>query len=536
MKTNHSPRIAASDRDRKGGVLISMVAVMLIIGVLGVSVIAFTRSSEHSYLSANAGSRAYYLAESGLRYAQNIYCRDNDWPHGRERDLTLQGGDQVNIIRLGNTFWATAVTDAGTAKEARARVPMPLSLCGEDPDDDYADDYAVFGDTAINLGNNTLIEGDVAITGEDVDLKGTVDGNILANNVTSTSSSAVVTGAIYSSGYVDLRTGTFTGDIHSAEGITLGSNQASVFGGWLFSEGSIFIEGSAEIYGHIHSCGGNVSISGGTIGTAAVPVEIRASGNIALSGSAVVYGNVHAGGTITVGGSSTILGNAFAGGTISGSESITGSALELSPTYVKEPICPEIEFLDKIGLPDATVYSAGGSNISVPNGTTAAPTEYVISPGSYNQLYSANNASNTRLFLSAGSTDHANYYFNGISLGNDLILYLDLSGTFDIRIFATGSISIGRDLVILVSTDGTTYVPITDASVDPQLAARVYWESHGDFELGPTSNWFGSVYTPYGNLNVGNSSYLVGSYYSGGGHDITASTVVHVAPNYFATE
>ena len=71
--------------------------------------------------------------------AQQIHCEqfaidEEGWLHGRRRTLSLLSGEQVNVIRIANTFWATAIADAGTAREARARVPMPLSLCGIDPD------------------------------------------------------------------------------------------------------------------------------------------------------------------------------------------------------------------------------------------------------------------------------------------------------------------------------------------------------------------------------------------------------------------
>lgn len=537
MNTNNFPQIHATSRGRKGGALISMIAVMLILGIMGVSVIAFTRTSEHSYMSANAGSRAYYLAESGLRYAQQIYCGEDGWLHGRERTLTLQGGEFVHIIRLGNNFWATATVDVGSAKEARARVPMPLSLCGQDPNENPPDEFAVFGDTAINLGTTTLIEGDVAITGDTVDLKGIVDGNIFAGDITTTaSSSAVVTGSIVSSGLVDLKTGTVTGDIHSASGISLGSTESSVFGGWLFSNGSIDVGGSAQVHGHIHSCGGDVTLSGSaTIGRPTDPVEVRATGDIHLGGSTTIYGDVHAGGTITVGG--TIVGNAYAAGNILSSGSVSGTAVELSPTYVKDPICPDLGDLEDLELPATTEFTAGGTDVTVPAGSAGSTTHHLVVPGTYGDLSSPNNQSgNTNVYLAAGAADHGVYYFDSVTFGRDTALYLNLSGTYDIRVFVVGDIAIGREIEVFVSTDGTTYTAITDPGIDPEIAARVYWESHGNFDLGQTSNWFGTVYTTVGSLSVGSGSYLIGSYYSGGGHTITASTVVHVAPNYVAPE
>ncbi len=530
---NHTVR-----RNQKGGTLVSVIAVMMIVSVLGVSVISFTQTSEHTYLSANAGSRAYYLAESGLRYAQQIHCSDSGpWLHGRQRTLSLQGGEPVDIVRVGDNFWATALVGAGTAQEARARVPMPLSLCGEDPDADPVDEFAVFGEVGISLGTNTVIQGDVAITEANVEIRGNVQGSVLANDIVLTGQ-GTVTGDIYSSGQVDVTRGTVTGDIHSANGISVTSAESRVEG-WLFSEGPIDVGGGAQVLGSIYSCGGDVTIGGnGTIlGTAANPIEIRSKGSVYLSGSALVHGVVYAAGSIQMSGTALIDGNAYAGGAISigNNNLITGTYLQNSPTWVEEPICPYLANLDDLNLPDATVFTAGGTNISVPAGKAGSPTNYYLAPGTYGNLSSPNNPQGlTKLYLKAGTTGHGNYYFNSVTLGSATTLYLDLSGTFDIRIFVTGNITVQGNLNVLVSTDGSTYRTITDVATDPLIAARVYWESHGNFSLGAQSKWFGSVYTPNGNLSVGNGGYLVGSYFSGGGHNITASTVVHVAPNYFA--
>lgn len=556
MNTNISTPIRAL-RDRKGGVLISVIAVMLIIGVLGAAVITFTHSSEHSFLSANAGSRAYYLADSGLRYAQQIHCDSlpDGWLHGRQRTLTLQGGEQVVVVRIANTFWATAVVDAGTAQEARARVPMPMSLCGIDPDANPADEFAVFGDTGIALGTNTIIQGNVAITDDDVDIRGDIQGNVLANDIGLTGH-GTVSGDIYSSGEVDVTRGTVTGDIHSTGGIAVTSAESTVEG-WLFSNGEIDVGGGAQVLGHIHSCGGDVLIGGnGTIlGTVTDPIEIRTTGSVYLSGTAIVNGTIYAGGIIEMKGSASIVGAdaatvvAVAGGaiTIGNNNTVTGLWLENSATYLEDPICPNLANLEDLNLPDGTEFTAGGADISVPLGTELAPTDYVLAPGIHGALTMPDNTDGyTRLYLNAGMLDHGNYYFDSITFGSDAALYLDLSAGYDvadlsagydIRIFIVGNVAIGGAMNVFISTDGATYTSMTDALIiDPQIASRVYWEPHGSFNLGSQSNWFGTVYTVDDNLRVGNGSYLIGSYYSGGGHDIIQSTVVHVAPNYFAEE
>ncbi len=539
MKTHpsHTPH---HPHPHKGGALISTISIMLILSVLGVSVISLTSTSQHSFLTANANSRAYYLAESGLRYAQKIFCTEG-WLQGRQRTLTLDGGDQVKVVRIGNYFWATSVVNDGTAMEARARVPMIISSCGNRPNGSptpaVIDEFAVFGDVAISLGKNTIVEGNVGITDNDVDVRGDVLGSILAEDVFVNGQGSVnvrVAGGIYSSGMVSVRSGTVEGDIQAAAGISINSSEATIEG-WLFSNGAVDIGGGAEVLGHIHACGADISIgSSATVGSFDQPIEIRTSGSVHLSGYAIVYGTIYAGGDITFSGSPTIVGGAFAGGNI-GNGSITGDALQNSPTYLEEPICPYLANLEGLELPEPTEFTAGGQDVNVPRRSNSHPLTYTLLPGTYGDLSAPNNSSNsyTHLLLKAGSVDHAEYYFDSISLGNSSKIYLDLSGSHDIRIFVEGDVSLGT-LEVFVSTNGINYLPMSDPAVSAEAAARVYIEPHGNFDLASPSYFFGSVYTPYGNLSVGNSSQLYGSYYSGGGHNIIGSTIIHVAPNYYS--
>ena len=132
IKTFTSKKQRACASNRKGAVLLSMVGVALLMSVMAASIVSFTRSSQRSFLSANATSRAHYLAESGLRYAQHMFCQEG-WLHGRERTITLPSGDTVEVIRILDQFWATAEVDAATTKQARATVPMPISGCQDEP-------------------------------------------------------------------------------------------------------------------------------------------------------------------------------------------------------------------------------------------------------------------------------------------------------------------------------------------------------------------------------------------------------------------
>lgn len=110
----------------RGAVLLVVVIVIIIVAVLGASVVSLSKVSQRSVLSVNPSHQAFYIAESGLRYAQQVH-HTQGWPDGQEITLTLQGGEVVEVERNGNYFWATSVVNAGIAREARARVPVRVT-------------------------------------------------------------------------------------------------------------------------------------------------------------------------------------------------------------------------------------------------------------------------------------------------------------------------------------------------------------------------------------------------------------------------
>ena len=526
--TLNTERIRSRIRGRKGGVLVGMLGAMLVICVLGASIIELTRDSVHSQLAANAVARAHFLAESGLGYAQLTYCSE-DWPHGRVRSLSLQGGERVEILRDGGNFWAVANVDAGTVKEARARTQVPLSLCGADFQADPILEVGILADYKVKIDEDTVIEGDVVSLDDEVEIKGSVVGSVFGDKVKLKNDGTIV-GDIYSSESVEVDGGLMTGDIHASNGIQIRSGDSEV-NGWLFSNDTVEIEGGAEVNGSIYVCGGDVYVRGdSTVGTALDPIEIRSSGSVYVSGSAVVVGVVYAGESIEVMGGGIIEGSAYAGGSVSmgGSGSVTGDSISSASTYLEAPICPNLSILDSLSLPDATDFSAGGSDINLPKGSNNSPTYYAVSPGSYDKLKTNSKSEYTHLYFGTG-----NYYFEEVDLGEELSLYFNLSGSDDIRVFVEDDIKVDEELEVFVSTDGSNYYPMTSSNIDPALAARVYWESHAKFELKKESQWFGSVFTPYDDLKVKQDSLLIGSFISGDKNELKDSTVIQVGANYF---
>jgi len=462
----HDVTERARIRSVKGGVLISMLASMLAISVLGVAVISLTKDAVQSRPVGNGVSRAYYLAESGLRYAQQVHCSEG-WRHGRIRSLSMQGGEQVEILRIADNFWAVASVDLGTAKEGRSRVPMSVSLCGGDSRADPVLDAGVLAGDELEIDDDTVIEGDVVVLGNDVKIKGDVVGSVFAEKVELEAGGTVV--------------------------------------------GDVYVSGSSSV------------------GGASNPIEIRSSGSVFISGSAVVVGVVYAAESIEVEGGARIEGSAYAGGAVSvgSSSSITGESFSNATTYLETAICPDLSLLDSLELPEPTEFTAGGPDIDLPKGRSNSQTYFTVSPGSYDDLETNRDSQYTHLYFGAGD-----YYFDKGDLGSKLNLYFDLSGSDDVRVFVEDDIDIDKELVVFVSTDGENYLPMLNVS--QPLAARVYWESHGKFELKRESQWFGSVFTPYDEFKVERDSLLIGSFLGGEETEIKDSTAIQVGANYLA--
>ncbi len=79
------PSLSASlFKQNKGNVLIGLIVTMMIFAALGAGMVAMTGTSTSTQVTANTTSKAYYLAESGFRYAASQYLNatDNLAPNG----------------------------------------------------------------------------------------------------------------------------------------------------------------------------------------------------------------------------------------------------------------------------------------------------------------------------------------------------------------------------------------------------------------------------------------------------------------------
>jgi len=111
--TSKPPSLPASLLGQnKGNVLIGLIVTMMIFAALGAGMVAMTGTSTSSQVTANTTSKAYYLAESGFRYAASEYLNaaDNLPPSGEIEDdrnrvlITLHDSTEFRLSNPDERF------------------------------------------------------------------------------------------------------------------------------------------------------------------------------------------------------------------------------------------------------------------------------------------------------------------------------------------------------------------------------------------------------------------------------------------------
>ena len=97
----------------EGALLISVVVGMTIIAVLGTAMVSVVTTSSQTGLKANNANRSFYLAESGVRYANaNLAPVTN-------KTLTLENGDKIEITVSGSGA-STEIRSKGIVGQGQA--------------------------------------------------------------------------------------------------------------------------------------------------------------------------------------------------------------------------------------------------------------------------------------------------------------------------------------------------------------------------------------------------------------------------------
>jgi hypothetical protein len=90
-----------------------------------------------------------------------------------------------------------------------------------------------------------------------------------------------------------------------------------------------------------------------------------------------------------------------------------------------------------------------------------------------------------------------------------------------IRIFITGNVTFGTSLTTTILNGG------------PE---NVYLETHGNFQIGGSGKWKGSVYSPLGNITLGTSCIINGALWTNGEITIGGSSKIYFIGNALAKE
>ncbi|MCD6152523.1 MAG: hypothetical protein J7J07_01245, partial [Syntrophobacterales bacterium] len=100
-------------RSGRGAMLISLIITMVILSVLGAAMLSFFSTSTMSQLGGNSSMRAYYLAESGYRYADSELAhtsksmQDNKLESLHDKICTLSGDDGKFHLHIYPYYYVT---------------------------------------------------------------------------------------------------------------------------------------------------------------------------------------------------------------------------------------------------------------------------------------------------------------------------------------------------------------------------------------------------------------------------------------------
>ncbi|MCX5833750.1 MAG: type II secretion system protein [Deltaproteobacteria bacterium] len=124
--------VPAMLRDQRGAVLVAVVITMIIFATLGAMMLSFFTTSTFSQLGGSRGMRAFYLAESGFRYAASVYMNAADEAtrqtalEGMHNDTFTLGTEGQFNLQVYPYWYQTTALPAGNNLEAKVFGGLPL--------------------------------------------------------------------------------------------------------------------------------------------------------------------------------------------------------------------------------------------------------------------------------------------------------------------------------------------------------------------------------------------------------------------------
>lgn len=535
---------------KKGSVLLSVLLMSIILVIFGTTVITASLSNFKLTNMERDYQSVYYIAEAGVNDAlykinehvehlsgealthNDFFYKLETYLYGQIDEITLSGfenqfGHQPSAfvtVGEGSTIMeedthtyskrttSYALSSTGGIGNLSRTVSLTIDVShkvDKKKEGHPAFNYLLFSpNNPLTLPNQSQIDG--SIYSKDINLSsaGTkISGNIISETyvrIEGNHSHPKIEGNVCAlNGFVEVSSrgglATVHGDVNASGYVTLGS--AGTVEGSVFSGDYVTLKAAnAKVIGNVNASG-HVTLESGT----SVKQDVFAGGNVSLLNSnSRVNGNVHAGGNIYKPNNTYIDGSSWAGGTIN--QSNPAFVNQLVPHRI-EPKSPSFCIIQPIQtIPEIKSFDIGvGDVVLLPNWQNSQA--QIISPGSYKNL--TINGDNTVRFVSG------DYYFDNINANSwGIKIQFDLSNG-PINIYTKQNVNFGGGGTVEISENGSSFVEMEeliarDRELAIELAGKVYWESHNNFNIG-NRNWFGSVLAD-NNFTAGSAPRLIGAY------------------------
>jgi hypothetical protein len=277
------------------------------------------------------------------------------------------------------------------------------------------------------------------------------------------------------------------------------------FGGQSTVQGSADVGGTAIVNSTLQ---GNVTATGDVTIGGTVKGNASSSGSVTLTTFGAVGHNVSANQNVVLGNSTSVGGNVTYGNQLTIGTFATIGGTQSHATTIVTPA----HYTPVAIVPDS--FTTGGPDITANKFETK-----IIAPGHYGNL----SIDAATIKLSPGQ-----YFFDSVAATSSFMtLDLDLNQPGNLEIFVKGNYDIPLQVVDVDGVDA--------ASVNPQLARRVFLESLGNIHIGWDN--LGTLFAPAGDVNLDSLTQVWGATIAG--HDAIfggGADLQFVPSNHFVPE
>ena len=448
------------ENSARGFGLIGIIIAFVLLSSISTAVIYTLTTSSYNSINELNNNRAYYLAESGIRYVKYKKLSAGTYTY------TLSEGDIYVTINSSTGTSSKGTVAKGTQLQA-IRI-LNDSYTGPTVTPEWARKFPYIfysPDKAISISQNSNITGTIYGYGITIDQNSTISGDIISKS---------------SSNEVKInQNATINGNVCSEYNLTVDQN--AVVNGSTFSKGSTTLNQKSSVRGSLNSSAVSTS-QDSIVALASISIDQNANVNHTY--------------TDNDGNDKTKFDNIYYGTTkdIKSSANVDPNNVFKTTTSQQNTSCDSTS---------APVHTEEKYFLTTKTSVTADP----LPPGGYNIL---NNSQNNSLHLSSG-----NYYFESINFDQNNSLYLDLTSGA-INIYVKGDVKLSQNFKVYAkSKDDTDYKQISASDFNKKLSLNVYLETLGSFTMDQNSQWLGIIFATK-DIKISQKSYIIGTYFRNG--------------------